>query len=273
MKYKILDKAQATILLLKIISEEGILNKSGSKEFLKNKQLAKTTKEAKDAFILKYGIHIGSFISHAGTEYFIENEMLSEIIEKFQKDQLIEIIILRKYFIREEYNNLQEAFAGGIEFARKYPDVSENILLEGKSIYDCVIEDIKKVKMEFSYINKSFEIKSDERKIEKSKKAISYDDKSGYLFFNDKAKIKISKSKNTNQHYLLKTLFKNKTKIWSVDEIKEDQDPNLCKEIKVNWKSTYFACRDVNEKVAMETLIPNFILFSEKTVCINTDYI
>jgi hypothetical protein len=92
----------------------------------------------------------------------------------------------------------------------------------------------------------------------------------GILIFKNK-KIGISKSKNTNPYFLLKALFKNKTKTWNYDEIYEEMFGEEYDKSK--WKRIYNSAYDVNEKVAKSTTIKDFLQFTNTTVKIKNKYL
>lgn len=100
------------------------------------------------------------------------------------------------------------------------------------------------------------------------KKDLAFDDKKSILSFSNK-EIKISKTRNSNGHYLLKSIFKDKNKIWEYDEIAEDWTEEYKKE---DWSKYYNAGYKVNEKVAKETTIKDFLIITNKTVGINKKY-
>jgi hypothetical protein len=88
--------------------------------------------------------------------------------------------------------------------------------------------------------------------------------------------IEISKTKDSDPHYLLEILFKDKEKVWAYDEIWEDPyfhsreaeyDPQK------DWRKIYHAARSVNEKVAKATTISDFLDFSKTAVSIDKKYL
>jgi len=91
----------------------------------------------------------------------------------------------------------------------------------------------------------------------------------GKLLFLGK-EILISKSKDSDPYYLLKTLFKDREKLWNYDEIAEDWGNGYEKN---SWSKYYNAGYKVNEKVAKETTIKDFLELSRKAVSINKKYI
>lgn len=107
------------------------------------------------------------------------------------------------------------------------------------------------------------------QKIEVSKRDPAFDDKKSILSFNNK-EIEISKTRNSNGHYLLKTIFKEKGKVWEFDEIAEDWEDEYKKD---GWNRYYNAGYAVNEKIAKETTIKDFLSITSKTVSINEKYL
>lgn len=112
-------------------------------------------------------------------------------------------------------------------------------------------------------IKKKIETKKD------IKKDLIFNNTKSILLFNN-TEIKISKTRNSNGHYLLKTIFKNKNKIWEYDEIAEDWTDDYKKD---DWSRYYNAGYTVNEKVAKETTIKDFLVITNKTVGINKKYL
>jgi hypothetical protein len=76
---------------------------------------------------------------------------------------------------------------------------------------------------------------------------------------------------DTDPYYLLKTIFKNPTKIWNYDEIADDW--GLSYEEKPPWKRFYNAGYQINTKIAKETTVKDFLKLTNKTVNINQKYL
>lgn len=106
-------------------------------------------------------------------------------------------------------------------------------------------------------------------KREKQRNNLVFNEDKSVLFFNKK-EITISKARDSNGHYLLKTIFKDKNKIWEFDEIAEDWGDVYGKN---DWNRYYNAGYKVNEKVAKETTIKDFLKITSKTVSINKEYL
>ncbi len=104
---------------------------------------------------------------------------------------------------------------------------------------------------------------------ENVKKDLIFNDKESILSFNNK-EIKISKTINSNGHYLLKTIFKDKNKVWEYDEIAEDWTEDYKKD---DGSKYYYAGYTVNGKVAKETTIKDFLIITSKMVHINKKYL
>jgi len=96
-----------------------------------------------------------------------------------------------------------------------------------------------------------------------NKPSLTFESKSSVLYVNGK---NINITKNKNIYYLLKTLFKNKNKEWSYDEIADDWGENYSKD---SWKKFYDAGYRLNGKVAKDTGLQDFLYLSNKTVSIN----
>lgn len=97
---------------------------------------------------------------------------------------------------------------------------------------------------------------------------LAFDSKRSILSFQGK-KIEIAKSRKTDAHHLLATLFKDTEKTWEYDEIAEDWGEAYQKE---DWQKYYQASYSVNEKVAKKTEVEDFLLPTNKTVVINEKY-
>lgn len=110
-----------------------------------------------------------------------------------------------------------------------------------------------------------------ENSIEKKKSEFSFDKNS--LEYNEKT-LSVSKPKNARYYFLLKTLLENKERVWNYDELWEKlfgadengYDPK-------NWRKIYEAAYTLNEKIAKETTIPDFLEVTKTTIQINTRYI
>lgn len=106
-------------------------------------------------------------------------------------------------------------------------------------------------------------------------KELSFDVKESKLRFKGK-KIEISKTKNSDPHYLLTLIFRDKEKEWAYDEIWEDPyfrsrnkefDPNE------DWRKIYNAGYSVNGKVERATTIKDFLDVRKTSVSINRKYL
>jgi hypothetical protein len=109
------------------------------------------------------------------------------------------------------------------------------------------------------------------KQIKKSHKKIRYKisfSEDGILNFMGKS---IQFQIDTYPYYLLKTIFKNPTKIWNYDEIADDW--GLSYEEKPPWKRFYNAGYQVNTKIAKETTVKDFLKLTNKTVNINQKYL
>jgi hypothetical protein len=111
-------------------------------------------------------------------------------------------------------------------------------------------------------------IKSD---TENNQEKLDFDEDESILYFSGK-KIKISKRAQNMAHDLLKTLFRDKTKIWNNDEVLDDWHYGLTGE-KVPKNKVYQAGKAVNRTVAIKTQIEDFLDLTTKTVSINKKYL
>lgn len=98
---------------------------------------------------------------------------------------------------------------------------------------------------------------------------LRFDDKKSILYFQER-EILISRNRDTNPHYLLLTLFKDKGRVWNFDEIAEDWKDEYSKK---SWRRYYTTCYTVNKKVAIKTTIDDFLIVANKTVAINHKYL
>lgn len=101
---------------------------------------------------------------------------------------------------------------------------------------------------------------------------LEFDKESSTLFFQGK-EIIISKAKNSRPHYILDTIFSDKKKTWLYDEIAEESSNDRNEYEGYDWKQFYQACRDINEKVAKETTIKDFLVYTKYQVSINRNYL
>lgn len=92
--------------------------------------------------------------------------------------------------------------------------------------------------------------------------------KNGVLKFRGK---EINFMNKENQKDLLATLFKNPKKNWSYDEIYEDWDESDF--VKNGWRKLYTAGNGINNAVAVETGVKDFIIKNTKQIQISSKYI
>lgn len=93
---------------------------------------------------------------------------------------------------------------------------------------------------------------------------LSFDESNSVLQLGNETAL-IAKSKNTNPHYLLQTIFKDTNKVWSYDEIAEEWGEEYEKK---KWLKFYYAGYAVNEKVAMQTTNKQFLDLTNTSVSI-----
>lgn len=103
-------------------------------------------------------------------------------------------------------------------------------------------------------------------------KKLNYNKKSAELIINDTI---IQIKTDTNQHYLCKVLFSSKAsikRVWEIYDIVEafGEDTTCLKE----WGGIiYNTVRHLNEKIQSQTGLEKFILFDNKTILINPNYL
>jgi|GEM_PF-4071471 len=98
---------------------------------------------------------------------------------------------------------------------------------------------------------------------------LEFDEDKSVLFFKGK-EIIISKTKNSNGHKLLETVFKEESKIWNYDEIAEDWYDEYTRD---SWSRYYDAGYKVNKRIAEETTIKDFLIITNKMLNINKKYL
>lgn len=97
---------------------------------------------------------------------------------------------------------------------------------------------------------------------------LKFDTKKSILHFANK-KIVISKRAENDSHYLLKTLFKNKAKVWSTDEVLDDWESAEDAPI----RKIYNAGITTNRKIAEITTTKDFLLVNTRNISINPKYL
>lgn len=125
-----------------------------------------------------------------------------------------------------------------------------------------------KLKLKDKYFEERKKVTS-MRTEEDEKEEIKFDADTSVLLFRNEETI-ISRTRNKAGHFLLETLFKDKAKIWELEEIAEDWGEDYAKD---DWRKYYNAGRSVNEKVAKKTTIADFLIITNKTICINKKYL
>jgi len=145
----------------------------------------------------------------------------------------------------------------------------QHLQLEVKDIKETIVEDAKKKDEMLEELVKFARTGGNNLvRIDKLK----YNRKSSELIINEKT-IKIQA--DTNQHYLCKILFNSKTSIkkdWEIYDIVEafGEDTDMLKE----WQEIiYNTVRHLNYKIQSVTGLEKFILYSNKKVIVNPNYI
>jgi len=131
-----------------------------------------------------------------------------------------------------------------------------------KKLYEDILEEIELT-----------ELRKNSPKKERSSPV--FDSKKSILFFESK-QIEISKTRDSDPHYLLCILFKDKTKSWAFDEIWEDayfHSNNSKYDPKTDWRKIYYAGYSVNEKVEKATTNKDFLALTKTSMSINNDYL
>lgn len=105
---------------------------------------------------------------------------------------------------------------------------------------------------------------------DKKSHILDFDDTKSVLYFADR-EITISKRAENDAHTLLRTIFKNRNKVWNSDEVLDDWQFDTAEETPT--KKVYHAGKAVNRIIAQETTIKDFLDVSTKTVAINRKYL
>jgi hypothetical protein len=87
---------------------------------------------------------------------------------------------------------------------------------------------------------------------------------------------RVSKTRNTDAHYLLTILFRSPNETWAFDQIWEDpyfHSHNQKYNPKTDWRKIYYAGYSVNEKVQKATTIQDFLNLSKTSVSISKQYL
>lgn len=104
------------------------------------------------------------------------------------------------------------------------------------------------------------------------KKSLSFDPKTSKLAFNG-ATLVISKTRDSQQHYLLKALFSNPKKEWDLDELWEKFSGEKDYRQSTHWKKLYNLVSAINTKIAVQTQIRDLILMNKSSLSINAKYL
>jgi|GEM_PF-6631346 len=91
----------------------------------------------------------------------------------------------------------------------------------------------------------------------------------GILQFNKK-RVTISDSEDSEQHFVMDVLFKNKNKNWSFDEIAESLERDYAKNDSEKYYGTFYK---INKKIEKETGFTDFLQLTSKEVQINKKYL
>jgi len=107
-------------------------------------------------------------------------------------------------------------------------------------------------------------------KTDETDKKLEFDDSTSILYFAGET-ITISKRAESDPHELLRTIFKDRAKVWNLDEVLDDW--RFDTEKKTPKKKVYHAGKAVNNIIAQETKIKDFLDVNTKTVAINRKYL
>jgi len=155
-----------------------------------------------------------------------------------------------------------------MNFAGIYVEM-ENIRKGEKSDKDAIIFTMKDYR---SYAQRVHNfITTELLKVDTEQDKLEFDATKSILTFAGEA-ITISKRVENDAHDLLKTIFKNRAKVWNGDEVLDDWKVDYTKS-HIPKNKVYQAGKAVNRIVAIETKIKDFLEVSTKTVSINKKYL
>lgn len=103
----------------------------------------------------------------------------------------------------------------------------------------------------------------------------TFDEGSSMLSVNGK-QVEVSKSKDSDPHYLLAILFREPNRDWAYDEVWEDEyfvRKDREYDQKTDWRKIYNAGYSVNEKVAKATTLDDFLVVTKTSVAVNKKYL
>lgn len=198
-----------------------------------------------------------------GKHYRVSPSVFSEVMKTISQKDLIEIKASHEQDVAGYFQDPMLAYEFIADFVREDPEANVRELMKENLVFFEMhnLDALKKEMVRFS------EFKSN---LSEKEHTLSFDERDSVLSFQGK-KITISKNKRSDSHHLLSTLFKEREKIWALDEIQSDWDPELEKEIE--WRKIYNACRLVNNKIALVTQVTDFLSCSSTEVFINKRYL
>jgi len=179
---------------------------------------------------------------------FEPEEIKSEFRAEVDKDNSLEWTWLNFLGVASEMERIRKG------------EVSDN------EVYYFHVKDFKNyVQRVHTYITKEL------LKIEIQENILDFDDKQSILFFMGES-IKISSRAESDPHELLRTIFKDRSKLWSNDEILDDWEVVIEKNDNSVMK-VYQAGKAVNRIIAQETKIKDFLILTTKNTRINEKYL
>ncbi|MEX1013733.1 MAG: hypothetical protein WDZ80_01065 [Candidatus Paceibacterota bacterium] len=229
-----------------------------------------------------------NYISYEGEKNFEWTNLESLFSKKKQEDTLGMIIYtMARYLDKEDelifhmnhqhLNAIKELRHIRVLKTLKRLDNKGFVFIDSIAVYRTKSKDGRyyfALKTKLSLPEDSLKILESKMKDNKNPKKITQNQisyKNGKLNLNNK-EIVISKSKDSNPHYLLKTIFKNPHKIWGYDEIWEDWYSEDEYESS-KWSKFYNAGYSTNAKIAQETNVKDFLDLTKTTIKINEKYL
>jgi len=165
-------------------------------------------------------------------------------------------------FYKNEIKEFKEAKAEGRGFFPHeigYEDFREDDFFETRKLHNDIMEELTDLK------NKKKEEKAITKPI--------FNNNDGVLLFKD---TKFDFSRKYNQKDLLAVLFKAPQKNWYYDEIQDEWDDKAglleIKKTKGYWRKFYTAGDEINQQIAVEIGVKDFIIKSTKQARINPKY-
>lgn len=190
---------------------------------------------------------------------------IDDIKESLNKKEIVKKIDISRFY---EADSIPDIFPGGIEYSNIESKESQELLKNIKSETNRKLDYLREIKKTLKA--KEFDKKtSKKRKRRKNNYTFSFDSIKSILFIKNKS-IKIKKL--SDQYFLLKTLFENKSELneeWFFSEIAEKYDISSPPPDKKFYNAIY----QLNQKIEREARIEKYFLTTNQTFQINPEYL